>query len=96
MCVSVLQDVNDQLPVFSEEEYEVEVREDTAVGGVVVTVNASDGDIGDNAVVRYSVGGASVVSVDSESGEVKLVTMLDHEDDPRLEIEVRGSACDIT
>lgn len=75
--------------MFSESQYEVDIAENVEVGTGVVNVTASDGDIGENAVLMYSVSGDSVVSVNSESGEVELVTMLDHEDSRRLEIEVK-------
>ena len=83
-----LQDVNDQVPTFSEDVYEVNVTENTAVGASLLTVTASDGDIGENAAVLYSVSSDSVVTVDGDSGEVVLGMMVDYETSNRLEIEV--------
>ena len=85
-----LQDVNDQRPVFAEERYEVNVTEVTEVGVALLNVSASDGDIGENARLTYSVAAGGVVSVGGVSGEVELVRGLDHEDTSRWEIEVRG------
>ena len=82
------QDVNDQVPMFSEDVYEVNVTEDTAVGASLLTVTASDADIEENAAVLYSVGSGSVVTVDGDSGDVELVTMLDYEMNSRLQIKV--------
>lgn len=81
------QDINDQIPVFSGDPYELDVTEDTGEGSILLTVRASDADIGQNAALRYSVD-SDVVAVDVGTGEVELVTMLDYEINSRLDIEV--------
>ena len=73
--------------------YEVNVTEDTAVGASLLTVTASDADIGENAAVLYSVSTDSVVTVDGDSGEVELGMMVDYETSNRLEIEVLRCGC---
>ena len=83
--------MNDQTPVFSEVQYEVDISEVAEVGLALLNVSASDGDIGQNAHLTYSVAAGGVVSVRGESGEVELVRTLDHEDTSRWEIEVRAS-----
>ncbi|NXY00180.1 PCDG4 protein, partial [Centropus bengalensis] len=50
----VVQDANDNAPVFSQEEYTVRVAEDVPVGSTLVTLTASDSDEGTNGHVRYS------------------------------------------
>ena len=52
--VTVL-DINDQIPQF-QGMAEFSIREDVAVGFVVTTLMASDGDAGENARVTYSIG----------------------------------------
>ena len=85
--------MNDQVPVFSQEQYEVNVTENTEAGTALVTVSARDDDIGENAVLAYSVDSGSVVSVNSETGEVELVRTVDYEVNSRLEIEVCQCVC---
>ena len=87
LCNVTSQDVNDERPVFSEARYEVNVTEGTEGGTSLLSVSASDDDIGENADLMYSVEGG-VVSVSGESGEVQLVMVLDHEESNTLEIQV--------
>jgi len=46
-------DVNNNTPLFTEEVYEVTVRENSPLSVLIVTVIASDSDVGGNAVVTY-------------------------------------------
>lgn len=87
------QDINDEVPVFAEDQYELNVTEDTEIGTALLTVIASDADIEENAAVSYSTL-SSVVTVDPSSGEVILAAMLDHELSNTLEIEVSRSKRD--
>ena len=50
-----IDDVNDNAPVFSSSHYSVVVEEDTPVGMVVLTVQASDLDVGTNGEVLYRI-----------------------------------------
>ena len=52
--VTVL-DVNDNAPVFPDEEFEVLVKENSAVGTVVAQITATDPDEGANAQIMYQV-----------------------------------------
>uniref|UniRef100_A0A8C7ZH12 FAT atypical cadherin 2 n=1 Tax=Oryzias sinensis TaxID=183150 RepID=A0A8C7ZH12_9TELE len=66
-------DVNENLyrPTFSEFVYEAAVIEDAAVGSSVVTLTASDKDLGRDGVVRYHIhdgSGLGVFTIDEESG----------------------------
>lgn len=58
ITVSVI-DMNDNAPVFSKSIYEAMVQKPLRAGEVVITVHANDGDIGLNAVLRYSLISAS-------------------------------------
>ncbi|NXP76576.1 PCDA2 protein, partial [Ramphastos sulfuratus] len=88
-------DVNDNAPAFSQAVYTVLARENNAAGAELARVWARDPDEAGNGRVSYSlwegVSGASVsvggwrpassyVSVDAESGRVKLTKTLDYED----------------
>ena len=50
----IIDDVNDNAPIFDADSYEVWIPEDLAVGTCFVTVSASDEDKGLNAIVTYS------------------------------------------
>uniref|UniRef100_A0A672GBW4 FAT atypical cadherin 2 n=1 Tax=Salarias fasciatus TaxID=181472 RepID=A0A672GBW4_SALFA len=74
-CIVEIQvlDVNENLhrPVFSEFVYEAAVMEDAAVGTSVVTLTASDKDLGRDGVVRYFIqdgSGLGVFAIDQETG----------------------------
>ena len=48
-------DVNDHVPEFTHHHYSVNVSEGTGVNDALLKVTAYDGDIGDNADIRYSI-----------------------------------------
>lgn len=84
-------DANDHSPVFEMAEYDASVRESVSVGTTVITLKATDQDIGKNAEVQYSVqhidgGGTSTVEeddhafkIDSKTGVITTRTALDRE-----------------
>lgn len=53
LIISVM-DANDNDPVFSKSAYEFQVEENKKAGAFVGKIAAIDADLGDNAVVRYS------------------------------------------
>lgn len=76
----VVTDVNDNAPVFSQEAYNVSLREDTAVGSVIFTANASDVDLGTNANFNFSLSApSSLFSIDPITGAISLHSSLDFE-----------------
>jgi len=50
-----LLDANNQSPEFDRPSYSVNVNEDAEVGVVVATITATDGDLGVNAIIHYSI-----------------------------------------
>ena len=74
MCeMSILvQDQNDNDPVFQQPSYEKLLVENVPVGISVVTIRATDADEGSNGAVTYSIvndsGDASLFDVNSTSG----------------------------
>ena len=80
LIVRVL-DVNDENPVFDENPYiSPSVPEDADIGYSVVTVNAEDADLGENATVSYMLLEPKYAfDVNSTSGEVFTVSTLDYE-----------------
>lgn len=70
VSINVL-DANDNSPVCKQSLYTTRVSEDISVGTSVLTVSATDADIGSNAVVRYTVSGQGmgVFAVDTNTGK---------------------------
>ncbi|NWV20403.1 PCDGA protein, partial [Origma solitaria] len=92
--VTVL-DANDNAPVFSQSEYTVRVPEDVPVGSTLVTVTATDADEGLNGFLKYSLKkgtdtASGIFHLDSETGEIKLLRILDFEEGNSYELEVQA------
>ncbi|XP_062249993.1 protocadherin Fat 2 isoform X1 [Platichthys flesus] len=86
-------DVNENVhrPVFSEFVYESGVIEDAAVGTSVVTLTASDKDLGRDGVVRYHIhegSGVGVFTIDEETGVIRTTETLDREKIPHYWLSV--------
>lgn len=83
--VSVLvQDVNDCLPVFETDNYNVTVSEGTALGSIILTVAALDNDTGVNQMVTYAIqtdnkNSSEYFQMDPAEGVIYLKKSLDHE-----------------
>ncbi|NWI10622.1 PCDGH protein, partial [Crypturellus soui] len=78
-------DANDNAPVFSKSAYEARVRENVPTGSLVLQVRATDADVGSNGRVSYSFSNVpdavrSVFSIDSDSGDIHIVGILDFEE----------------
>ena len=58
VTLSVL-DVNDNPPIFSQDAYSVAVTTNIDVGDAILTVSASDADLGANGTIRYSISNAA-------------------------------------
>lgn len=75
-------DSNDNPPVFPRADYAVQVSEDLSIGNSLLTVSATDADIGANAEIVYTIGGGNqeeLFAVGLYSGELSLVQALDYE-----------------
>ncbi|CAH2075509.1 unnamed protein product, partial [Iphiclides podalirius] len=59
-------DCNDHAPVFEMQQYEASVREGASAGTTVLTLKATDQDIGNNAQVEYSIDSVSADSLNPE------------------------------
>lgn len=80
--VIVVQDYNDNAPVFTEEEYHVWVLENVAVGNKVGHVTAIDKDEGKNSIVSYAIISGNQYdhfTIDSVAGDIFLEKSLDYE-----------------
>ncbi|XP_076265474.1 protocadherin-like wing polarity protein stan isoform X1 [Rhynchophorus ferrugineus] len=84
-------DANDHSPVFEMTEYDASVRESVSVGTTVITLKATDQDLGKNAEVEYSlknINGGGTASeeedsqafkIDSKTGVITTRSLLDRE-----------------
>ena len=78
-------DVNDNTPIFFQPVYEISVFENAAFPQQLLPVQASDADLGSNAVISYSIQEAIptnstfLFSIDQNSGIISLIGMLDFE-----------------
>jgi len=75
----LISDVNDNDPHFRHPSYHTELIENKYVGAVVLSVNATDADEGDNAALRYSLRGTSGFEIDVDSGVIKATESFDRE-----------------
>lgn len=75
-------DINDNSPTFSLNDYTVRIREDIPKGSVVAVITASDLDSGPGGEVFYSLSDDSDQSfkIDKYSGTIKTTKMLDFEE----------------
>ncbi|XP_062342057.1 protocadherin alpha-8-like isoform X8 [Osmerus eperlanus] len=91
--VNVL-DTNDNAPSFSKTLYKVVVAENTSLGTLVLTVNATDADAGANSEIEYSFTGQSglkdVFAINKNTGEITVKMDLDHEENSAFEIRVQA------
>uniref|UniRef100_A0A8C9WMA7 Protocadherin-16 n=1 Tax=Scleropages formosus TaxID=113540 RepID=A0A8C9WMA7_SCLFO len=72
-------DVNDEVPFFTENEYEAQVLENQQPGSSVLMVSASDKDQGTNGFVTYGGLLEEGFAIDSEKGVISVTRVLDRE-----------------
>uniref|UniRef100_A0A8C6K7P1 Protocadherin 1 gamma c 5 n=1 Tax=Nothobranchius furzeri TaxID=105023 RepID=A0A8C6K7P1_NOTFU len=93
ITVSVL-DNNDNVPVFKKALYNVSVSENSAVGSILVQVDATDADEGVNGEIEYVFAVhtpqslLSILKLDPTTGEVALIGRLDYESSAKYEISI--------
>ncbi|KAM9849733.1 protocadherin beta-15-like [Aulostomus maculatus] len=90
--VNVL-DANDNVPVFSQAVYKASLPENSPPGIVVLSVSATDADEGLNGDVTYDFGHIaedvkSMFTIDSKTGELKLMAAIDFETASSFELRV--------
>ncbi|XP_030001929.1 protocadherin beta-15-like [Sphaeramia orbicularis] len=89
--VTVL-DANDNEPVFSQNMYKASLPENSPLDTIVLTVSATDADEGVNGDVTYAFDHVSdkkqIFSLDSKTGEVKVVGPIDYEKESSYEMQI--------
>ncbi|XP_073342594.1 protocadherin alpha-7-like [Pagrus major] len=90
-------DVNDNPPVFTQESYTVQLKENSPLGTTVVQVNATDLDEGSNGEVIYSFGNdvdaqaSARFNLNSVTGVITVAGSVDFEECNRYEIDIQAS-----
>ncbi|XP_072251874.1 protocadherin alpha-7-like isoform X19 [Leuresthes tenuis] len=90
-------DVNDNPPVFNQESYTAQVRENSPVGTTVIQVNATDLDEGSNGEVVYSFGNdvdarvRARFDLNPDTGFITVAGYIDFEESGRYEIDIQAS-----
>ncbi|XP_054647584.1 protocadherin alpha-8-like isoform X17 [Dunckerocampus dactyliophorus] len=95
MLVHVL-DVNDNMPVFTEDTYSVFLNENVPIGTTVIKVNATDLDEGSNGEIIYTLGNVNsrihdLFSVDPITGVIRVQDQIDFELEESYEIDIQAS-----
>ncbi|XP_028304678.1 cadherin EGF LAG seven-pass G-type receptor 1 isoform X4 [Gouania willdenowi] len=78
----IVQDVNDNAPVFEKDELFIDVEENSEVGSVVAQITATDPDEGPNAQIMYQIiegNNPEVFELDIFNGDLTALTDLDYE-----------------
>ena len=89
----VVEDINDNPPVFSSDHYDAEVEEERFPGLAVLTVAAQDADAGDNGQVQYrwrEGGGLAGFDINPRTGEITTNIKLDREKQEQYELHVEA------
>nr|XP_061786026.1 protocadherin beta-16-like [Nerophis lumbriciformis] len=91
----IVQDANDNAPVFNQTMYKAKVVENAVKGTHVLTVNASDADSGSNAKVTYSFSKSKAViadlfHIDPETGCITVAKEIDYEKEKTIEFMVEA------
>nr|XP_029134903.1 protocadherin alpha-8-like isoform X12 [Labrus bergylta] len=96
IVINVL-DTNDNIPIFSETLYKTKIVENTPLGKIVITVNATDADEGLNGEIVYSLRSKDqdhvleIFEIESETGVIKVKGKIDFEEKKAFEIRVEAS-----
>uniref|UniRef100_A0A3Q3IX46 FAT atypical cadherin 4 n=1 Tax=Monopterus albus TaxID=43700 RepID=A0A3Q3IX46_MONAL len=74
-----IQDINDNPPVFEQDQYQTSVFEDAVVGSSILQITASDQDEGANAEIRYFLDEGTPFQIDPKAGTITIKEGLDYE-----------------
>ncbi|XP_013862945.1 protocadherin alpha-9, partial [Austrofundulus limnaeus] len=95
ILINVL-DINDNAPLFSQSLYKARVFENAKIGTVIIKINATDLDAGQNGEVFYSLNKigrgkqTDLLVIDEKSGTVTTKQIIDFEENAVFEIRVQA------
>ncbi|KAK7925921.1 hypothetical protein WMY93_008231 [Mugilogobius chulae] len=77
----IIEDANDNSPIFSRSAYDVAVNESSPVGTVVITISATDSDKGENGYITHAISNNQDLpfNIDQGTGVVRVTKELDFE-----------------
>ncbi|CAL8364079.1 unnamed protein product [Lota lota] len=77
----IIEDANNNPPVFTQAFYDVEINESLPLDTVVLVVSATDADKAENGYVTHTISGLQFVpfAIDQDTGEVRITRDLDFE-----------------
>ena len=84
----IIRDTNDEPPVFQQPQYAVAVSEGASGGDPVLTVTATDADLGVNADITYSLQGSPLFEIGRKTGIVTLLGALDREEQAEYNLTI--------
>ena len=74
-----ISDVNDNSPIFSSDNFTVQVSENTPLGFVIIQLPAIDMDVGENGTISYSLTPTTFFNINISTGDVYVVSQIDFE-----------------
>ncbi|XP_058268067.1 protocadherin alpha-2-like [Hemibagrus wyckioides] len=87
-------DVNDNAPLFPAPVINISLKENSPVGGLLTSLTARDLDVGENALVSYSLSDtessrvSNLMNINSHTGELYSLKSFDYEETKRLQFKV--------
>ncbi|MEQ2246346.1 hypothetical protein ILYODFUR_037506, partial [Ilyodon furcidens] len=96
ISITVL-DINDNRPIFSQEIYELSIKENIPIGTTVFRMNATDVDEGVNGEIEYKFGKTlsrkvyDIFELDKVKGEIVVKGLVDYEEKNVYELDVEAS-----
>ncbi|KAM3612039.1 uncharacterized protein V6R79_001450 [Siganus canaliculatus] len=93
----IVLDSNDNRPIFSQEIYEIQVKENVPIGSSIFRLNATDPDEGINGDVEYSLGKtlkrkiSDIFELDKLTGEITVKGVVDYEENDVYKLDVEAS-----
>ncbi|XP_041800719.1 protocadherin alpha-8-like [Chelmon rostratus] len=93
----VVLDSNDNRPVFSQEIYQIAIKENVPVGTSIFRMNATDPDEGTNGEIEYSLGKTlrkkvyDIFELDKLTGEIRVKGIVDYEENDVYKLDVEAS-----
>lgn len=87
----ILEDVNDNPPVFLDKSYNASLSEASVIGTAVVQVSAVDADTGNNKLLFYQIANNDdYFTIDRDTGMIWTSRMLDHEEKKQHKLTIRA------
>ncbi|XP_027133950.1 protocadherin alpha-2 isoform X31 [Larimichthys crocea] len=93
----IVLDINDNRPVFSQEIYQITIKENVPLGTSIFRMNATDPDEGANNEIEYNLGKTlkkkvhDIFELDKLTGEIRVKGVVDYEENELYELDVEAS-----